>query len=634
MSGLRTRCLGFGLLLSCLVMLVACGGPAHSILISPSAVLLAPAQTFQFNIARVGDAATSGPLPVLTVNGIAGGTPSTGTIAPDGTYTAPSSASSQAITVGIAGQSSSATVSIFNPNSFTPGAVVATQNPLVASYTIQVPAGASVYVQFGTDTSYGFPTSAVPSRAGGNVTILVAGMRASTNYHMRAVIDLATGAQAFDTDKTLMTGPIPANQLPSMTTQVFGTGAPSPGVELFSLVPDDPTPQLSAVATDLAGNVIWYYPLGPNEFPFPLKLLPNGHMLANVDTLDGTVNEAREIDLAGNIINSASIGLVNHVLAGLSPVPFQLDLIHHDIAVLPNGHWILIGNYPKVMNNVGGIPQGTSMLGDALVDWDPQTNTVGWTWSTFDHLDVTHAPFGFADWTHANAIIYSPTDGNLILSMRNQDWIIKVDYRDGAGAGDILWRFGPGGDFTLPGQEAPIDWNYGQHYPTILSPNSSGVFTMMFFDNGNFRFLDANDDICGTPGQAPCFSSVPIFQIDESTKTATLQWEDDLLPAFSTCCGDALFLPNGDVEYDIAADVNTPNFSHIQEATQSQNPELIWNMDIEGQLAYRGFRIPSLYPGVVWPATAQSSASRAVRPAPVRNSTGVSWRKAIGQLLY
>jgi hypothetical protein len=222
--------------------------------------------------------------------------------------------------------------------------------------------------------------------------------------------------------------------------------------------------------------------------------------------------------------------------------------------------------------------------------------------------------------------------------MRNQDWIIKIDYRDGAGAGDILWRFGPGGDFTLPGQEAPIDWNYGQHYPTILSPNSSGVFTIMFFDNGNFRFLDANDDICGTPGQAPCFSSVPIFQIDESTKTATLQWEDDLLPAFSTCCGDALLLPNGDVEYDIAADVNTPNFSHIQEATQTLNPELIWNMDIEGQLAYRGFRIPSLYPGVVWPATApaagQSSASRALRPAPAGNSTEVSSRRAIEQLLY
>jgi len=83
-----------------------------------------------------------------------------------------------------------------------------------------------------------------------------------------------------------------------------------------------------------------------------------------------------------------------------------------------------------------------------------------------------------------------------------------------------------------------------------------------------------------------------------------------LLPSFSTCCGDAVLLPNGDVEYDIAADVNTPGFSHIQEATQTQSPELVWKMDIEGQLAYRGFRIPSLYPSEVWPATASSSPSR------------------------
>lgn len=30
-------------------------------------------------------------------------------------------------------------------------------------------------------------------------------------------------------------------------------------------------------------------------------------------------------------------------------------------------------------------------------------------------------PFSFEDCTHGNAIIYSPDDGNLILSMRNQD---------------------------------------------------------------------------------------------------------------------------------------------------------------------------------------------------------------------
>jgi hypothetical protein len=28
--------------------------------------------------------------------------------------------------------------------------------------------------------------------------------------------------------------------------------------------------------------------------------------------------------------------------------------------------------------------------------------------------------------------------------------------------------------------------------------------------------------------------------------------------------------------------------------------QTVWQMDIQGQLAYRGYRIPSLYPGVQW----------------------------------
>ena len=30
---------------------------------------------------------------------------------------------------------------------------------------------------------------------------------------------------------------------------------------------------------------------------------------------------------------------------------------------------------------------------------------------------------GFPDWTHTNAVLYSPDDGNLIVSMRHQNWI-------------------------------------------------------------------------------------------------------------------------------------------------------------------------------------------------------------------
>ena len=43
-----------------------------------------------------------------------------------------------------------------------------------------------------------------------------------------------------------------------------------------------------------------------------------------------------------------------------------------------------------------------------------------------------------------------------------------------------------------------------------------------------------------------------------------------------------------------------PGVSYMQEVTQEQNPQLLWQMNIAGQLAYRGFRIPSLYPGVQW----------------------------------
>ena len=49
------------------------------------------------------------------------------------------------------------------------------------------------------------------------------------------------------------------------------------------------------------------------------------------------------------------------------------------------------------------------------------------------------------DWTHTNAIIYSADDGNLIISIRHQNWLVKIDYNNGAGTGDILWHLGLSG---------------------------------------------------------------------------------------------------------------------------------------------------------------------------------------------
>jgi len=555
---------------------------------------------------------------VWSVNQVAGGSNSTGTITSNGLYTAPADSTLTSVQISVSDSSSKtqsalAQISIFQPGHFQPGTVSATGNSLVALYTLQAPLGANVQIQFGTTTNYGLTTSVQPApQLGGPVQILVAGMRASTAYHMQAVVHLPDGNTVFDKDQVFTTGVIPSNILPNLTVQQTPGLTPASGVELLCLFEEASQTQLTAVITDLQGNVIWYYPIQPAE-PYPMMLLPNGHMLVQLST--GTV---QEIDLAGNIISQISQSDIQQgVATSGAPLMSQNVLgVNHDIVKLSNGHLILLVSYQQILTDQPGSP---TVLGNALIDWDPQRGPV-WTWSTFDHIPITHAPYGIADWTHGNALLYSPDDGNLILSMRNQNWIIKINYGDGAGDGHILWRLGPDGDFTLTNGQAPLDWNYGQHYPVLLGPNTAGIFPLMFFNNGNNRFVDDSNDICGTAGLTPCYSSVPTFQLNEYTKTVQLLDEVNLSPAYSICCGSTNFLANGDLEYDVAYDINKPNVSYIQEVTTEQNPQLVWQMNITGQLAYRGFRITSLYPGVEWTQAAIATANSGVTQQAARKA--------------
>jgi arylsulfate sulfotransferase len=486
------------------------------------------------------------------------------------------------------------------PSAIQGGVVTPTPNPQVARYTIAPPHGATVTIDFGTDTTYGLKTWAVPAPLDGSrVSILVAGMRAFTTYHMRARMNLPDGSQSFDSDHVFNTGGLPTERIPEVVVTRPDGLDPSPGIELIDAfdVSQEPIPsaeKVTASAFDLEGNLVWFYDVddaGELDTPFPIKLLPNGDFLLVVT---GGFNGIREIDLAGETVSQFSVGDVNQAL---SRAGFQLAIgaLHHDILPLPNGHLILLANTFQSFTNLSGFPGTTQVTGDALIDLD-RSRTPVWVWSTFDHLDVNHHPFGLPDWTHANAIIDSPDDGSLILSMRNQDWVIKINYRDGAGDGSILWRLGPNGDFVTPGG-SPSDFNYAQHYPVLTGAKSSGVFPLMLFDNGNSRIVDSNGTACGSPGAASCYSRPVLFQLDETSKTAQILWQDKL-SLFSGCCGSINTLENGDAEFDIALAPIQPSGSRIQEVTQELVPRLVWQMDVIGQLAYRAFRMPSLYPPV------------------------------------
>ena len=588
-----------------ILLISGCNGrgldPAPVPRISPSSAILSLEQSMQFNATANGLPLAN---PVWSVNGVVGGTPVTGTITNQGLYTAPTG-SVQVVAPQVTvrdpvggAQSAPVLISIFQPDQFKAGTLYPSNNPLVALYSLTAPDDAYVQIQFGTTTKYGLTTGTQHSPdGGGDVDIFVAGMRASTTYHMQAIVHLSDGSSVVDADHVFTTGPLPASMLPNLTVQQTPGMTPASGVELLCLFSGTQT-QLTAVVTDLAGNVIWYYGIQPTP-PFPMKFLPNGDVL-----LVAGEAAAQEVDLGGNIHWQISLTDLQQGLtaAGLSFPPLQS--FHHDILKLPNGHVMLLVNFSQTFADQPGI--GT-VTGDALIDWDPQRGP-SWTWSTFDHIALSHAPNGTTDWTHSNAVLYSPDDGNLILSMRNQNWIVKINYADGAGDGRILWHFGPDGDFSLPAGQAPMEWNYGQHYPVLLGPNTAGIFPLLFFNNGNNR-LDASNVPCDTPGAAYCYSSVPLFQLNEFANTAQLLWEDNLSPAFSGCCGSVNMLANGDLEYDLATDGHIPNDSYIQEVTQEQNPQLVWQMAITGQLAYRGFRIPSLYPGVEWTQSAIATAN-------------------------
>lgn len=118
----------------------------------------------------------------------------------------------------------------------------------------------------------------------------------------------------------------------------------------------------------------------------------------------------------------------------------------------------------------------------------------------------------------------------------------------------------------------------------------------MLFDNGNNRVFPPGVT-CDAREEPPClYSTVPILQLDETAKTATLVFHPTA-PTYSLFGGNATVLKNGNVEFCESAG-GPGTTGDIYEVTQDISAQTVWKMQITGQFAYRGERIPSLYPGV------------------------------------
>jgi hypothetical protein len=531
-----------------------------------------------------------------------------------GVFIAPEVTQNTSFTVTVSSRSHPRTSASANVTVVPSGLVTTTNNPQVALYSLTPPPGTTAYIQFCTDTSYKLKTwSQAAPDAGGTLSIFIAGMLATTQYHMRAVVSIPGGAQIFDVDHTFTTQGIPSAEVPGLTATTTPGVTPQPGIELLDLITLGGASARPLAAFDLSGNLLWSYPQAgsTSDSLQGMHLLPNGHFstaisgvssasLEPAPVIPGTIDVLREIDLAGNTIREESLDALN---ASLVSAGFNIAVarFHHDVIALPNGHWIALVNTVQPCTGRPECATNPNILGDVLVDLAPQpdgTFLPVWVWNSFDHLDVTRAPMGVADWTHCNAILYSPDDGNLLVSRRHQSWIIKIDYNNGKGLGNIIWRLGYQGDFALLGGTDPTDWFYGQHGESFVGPNTSGNFTLAIMDNGNFRVFPPGV-ACGTVGSPPClYSSALLLQIDETYKTAAIvsQYQPG---EYSFWGGNAELLSNGDIEANFNAGA-PGSFSDIFEIVPGAAPSVVWHLRTSAQNAYRGLRLPSLYPGVQW----------------------------------
>jgi hypothetical protein len=481
--------------------------------------------------------------------------------------------------------------------------VTPTSHPLVALFSAPpCPAGEQFRVEF---RRRGDPqvthTPAEPCRPGGN-SVYVAGMRADSDYEIR-VAGQQEGARL-----NFHTG-LPDGRFPRVSVQTPPSGSrPAEGIILRSML--DPW---RSTASDLDGNVVWY--LNPDAPSMLTRMLSGGRFLVHADG-DNAANDMkrlqllREVDLLGNTIRETNI---SRVAEQLERFGIKSDCkkggqecvsgFHHEAIRLPNGHTVVIAGLERMFPaGTQGSKEPVDVLGDLVIDLDEDLQ-VAWLWNSFDQMDLKRASLGDEKcaggpggdgctpvflaaaangWLHSNSLQYIPRTGDLLMSIPEQDWVVKIDYKNGTGTGKVLWRLGKDGDFTTTSTD-PYPWFSYQHDPGF-DPETG---LLVLFDDGHRRkdkFPQANNR-----GQA--------WKLDEENRTATLVLNADM-GVYSIAVGSAQPLSNGGYSFESGFMNPSPAFmgTILSRTTEtSGDGKITYAQEAEGALTYRSFRIPDLY---------------------------------------
>jgi len=423
----------------------------------------------------------------------------------------------------------------------------------------------------------------------------IIGMKPGRSYRVKLLLQSAGEKLVYKKKMIFTTPELPSdpNEFPGFKVTTMEEGQIEPGITLLN-------PRRRAtgqtrlnvnfgmlVAIDEMGEVIWYYRTNSRISDF--NFLPNGHIAYMTQDF-----RLVEIDLLGNIINSwyASGRPYDPPQKG---TPVKALTFHHDAFPMENGNYLMLGSEYKAIESYYTseteefAPRKTqNVMGDVIYEF----NTAGkiiWDWHAFDHLDPMRIGYetfsgywdrrGFSDiidWSHANTVLYDPSDNTIMVNFRYLSSILKID-RDSK---DIKWIFGEPSGYADNLRSKLIgldkgDWFWHQHSPS-LSPDR----TLFIFNNDNYKARPF-DKISETT-----LSYAAAYKINEEDLSAELLWTSRIpgetgLASFAM--GDVDWLERTNnilVSYGALRPSNESSWSMIREYTYTNPARVVWEMHI------------------------------------------------------
>lgn len=187
----------------------------------------------------------------------------------------------------------------------------------------------------------------------------------------------------------------------------------------------------------------------------------------------------------------------------------------HEGKIWTDTSYMVLASETRVMDlsavAQGGNPSAT-VIGAVIQERRFSDGALLFEWKSLDHIPVTDVTDdiklsdNLIDYIHVNSV-WKDTDGNLLVSCRHTDEVIKIK----KSTGDVLWRLGgsasKGNQFTFI-NDTFNNFDGFSHQHSALRTQSGNI---LLFDNGNLR-------------PPPNYARVVEYTLDTVAMTATRVW--------------------------------------------------------------------------------------------------------------